>query len=574
MEAGKTKRAALRLAATGGGLLLTLTLVVVTIGLLVGGRNGTAETVNAKPEWDAIKTGESYQLPIAEITPVSSVPAVPAPYYEPPPAYVATQQASDPQQPEAEPQTPVAKRNPWDGPVTIHNPAAFGPPEDGSLPPIPTPRLSPTPASEPVPRLATRPHQGPTFTTPVVKPPAVWEEPLVVEEALESEVLEDASGTIPDRDRLAANREARELRDLAVKNEEDLLGYTTSTNDLSKRLSSDVQAGFQLGKSGAVYAARAKFVSVLRRIALAKDAEEGGTRHATALAEGLRTLDDADDFVPRGDALEAELDVASISSSHGLRLVSAEASVAPHQAIARYSQHAAAKLAEAAASEPAGSMALYGLGKSYARLEAQGGDTNAGRKSLVMYRAATDTHGENYLAANELGVTLARNGRYEQASEVLRQAASQPTAIATVHANLAAIENRLGRSQQAVVAQDYSEQLAQQERAAGDVSRRHGVQWVNPEAFRRAGPPGLATPQQPIAQQPVPQPMLPPQYAPQPYTPQPGYAVTPQPREESGGWHGFVRTAKRTVGWSSPEPAQQSGYARPPVVVPQGRVLR
>ena len=65
------------------------------------------------------------------------------------------------------------------------------------------------------------------------------------------------------------------------------------------------------------------------------------------------------------------------------------------------------------------SMALYGLGKSYARLEAQGGDTTAGRKSLVMYRAAIGAHPQNFLAANELGVRLAQGGRYEQASEVL-----------------------------------------------------------------------------------------------------------------------------------------------------------
>ena len=62
----------------------------------------------------------------------------------------------------------------------------------------------------------------------------------------------------------------------------------------------------------------------------------------TALAEGLRTLDDADDFVPRGDALEAELDVAAIARSHGVGIVSDSGRVvAPHEAVARYAQHAA-----------------------------------------------------------------------------------------------------------------------------------------------------------------------------------------------------------------------------------------
>ena len=67
------------------------------------------------------------------------------------------------------------------------------------------------------------------------------------------------------------------------------------------------------------------------------------------------------------------------------------------------------------------------LGKTYARLESQG-DTDAGRKSAVMFRAAMQTHPQNYLAANELGVRLARDGHYQQAGEVLRMAARRPEA--------------------------------------------------------------------------------------------------------------------------------------------------
>ncbi len=584
MEARNPKRAAYRLAAAVGGVLLTVVFVAVTIALMVGERQQATASVEPKPEWDVIETGESYRLPIAEITPVASTPLarVPAPY-EPPPSYVSTAEVSTTEPREQPRPSPVvaAQPNGWSGPVMIHNPAAFGPPEDGSLPPIPTPQFART--TTPEPRVARRDSNGPTL----VAPPADWDEPLLVEDTdgpLPAEPTSIEPIVEPLARRLAASRPKRPLRELASSSGDELLSYTTSTNDLSKRLATDVQAGFQLGKSGAVYAARAKFVAVLRRIALAKDAEAGTTRHAEALAEGLRTLDDADDFVPRGDALEAELDVASIASSHGLRLVSNEAPVAPHEAITRYSRHSASKLAEAAAGEPAGSMALYGLGKTYARLEAQAGQSTAGRKSLVMYRAAVDTHTENYLAANELGVRLARDGRYEQASQVLRKAASQPTAIATVHANLAAIENRVGRPQAAVIAQNQSEQLAQQERATGEVSRRHGVQWVDPQVFRRAGPTGVIAQHQTAMPQPPPQQMthqqmisqqaMPPQSMPPQYAPQPGYATAPPTPQQPGGWNGFMRTAKRTLGWSSPAPTQPSGAPRAPVAVPQGRVYR
>lgn len=554
MEAATPKRAAVRLAVTGGGLLLTVGLLVATAQLASRGGGDRPEEI--RPEWDVIDTGASYQLPQAD-PPMMPV-AIEAPAYEPP-AY---------QEPVAvTPAAPVVAKvaeNPaagdWQGPVTIHNPAAFGPPEDDSLPPVPSAVRAPDVA----PRVASRSGYGPSLTAPVATPPFGWREPGPLAGMPVAELTPTPSelGTAPvlaeNAARAVAPTAVRPLQELSGGGDLALLSYTASTNDLSKRLAEEVQAGFQLGKSGAVYAARGKFVSVLRQIALAKDAEAGTSAYASALAEGLRTLDDADDFVPRGDALEAELDVAAIAGSHGLRL--ADEISSPHEAIARYSQHAATKLATAAASEPAGSMALYGLGKTYARLEAQGDDATAGRKSLVMFRAAVDTHAENYLAANELGVRLARAGRYRQASQVLRQAATRPTSIATVHANLAAIEQRLGNTETAALAKTHSERLALQERATGQVSKRHGVDWVDPNQFH--GGPAQAAPA--------------PQVAATPNTAfQPAFAVTPAPAES--GWSSFVRKAKRATGWSStPEASAVPVPAHPsqPVMASQPRVLR
>lgn len=559
MEATPSQRAAVRLALVGSGVLAIVMLLAATF--FVVSRRGESAAAKARPEWDVIETSESYQLPITPVAamPVSEAidhfgPTAPT-YVEPPESSVAA----------ARPVAmPTLDTTEWSGPQTIHNPAAFGPPEDDSLPPIPTRRA---PAEQRVATLST-PVMAPRLIA--AKPPRHWSKPAIVarKASPESEPFDMAIGETfdepfndeSDLDAVATHNPrtktpTRPLRDLSPADEQGLLSYTASTNDLSRRLTPEVQAGFQLGKSGAVFAARAKFVGVLRRIAQAKDAEARSTRHAVALAEGLRTLDQADDFVPKGDALEAELNVAAIARSHGVRIIDDEQAVTPHDAMARYSQHAAKCLAEAAAKEPAGSMALYGLGKSYTRLEAQGDDPTAGRKSAVLYRAAIDTRAENYLAANELGVRLARVGRYDQASAVLRQAASQPTAIATVHANLAAIEQRRGEMQVAAAAQQHSQMLAEHERAAGDVSRRHGIEWVAPDAFQRPGqrtiaaaPPNTA----PLQQQPIAEPV-------------------PQ---EPGGWSGMMRTAKRMTGWSSPEPTSTYSNQPLPVAVPQQRVLR
>lgn len=481
MEAKPPTRAALRLVAMAGGVLLTITLLAATVRLLLRSDPpaavASAGPVAEPPGW-TLDPNESYRLPAELAEAADPPPEAAAPRSEP------SWEASADVTPEPT-ETLAATPDPsgWRGPLTIHNPAAYGPPEDDSLPP------APTPPSRPAERLAMRGPVGPLLSPEAIhesvaddENDALWVEG-VPETTAEPSGAEELSPKI-----VAAleNRLPAPLRDLPTADDEELLHYTVAVNGLSRRLSPEVQAGFRLGKAGAAFAARAKFVGVLRQIALAKDAEAGNTGHATALAEGLRTLDEADDFIPRGDALEAELDVDAIARSHGVRLVGE--GVTPHEAVARYSRHAAAKLAEAAGGEQAGSMALYGLGKTYARMDAQHGDDTAGRKSTVLFQAAVDAHAKNYLAANELGVGLARAGRIEQAAAVLRTAASQPGAIATVHANLAAVERRLGNEPIALAAMQASQALAASEQTAGEVSRRHGIEWVSPEAFGSPAP--------------------------------------------------------------------------------------
>lgn len=279
------------------------------------------------------------------------------------------------------------------------------------------------------------------------------------------------------------------------------------TIDLTTQLLPAVQRGFGLAQRGAMYAARTEFVQVLRRVAQARDAEAGGNDYSRALAAGLRALDEADDFVPAGVQLEAELDVRTTASSHRTNVLpSAPEDVSPSQAVDLYHSFARQQLAAAVGHEQAGSMALYGLGTIHARLAARkDDDLQLSRMAMTIYAAALDACPNNDLAANELGVLICRDGRCDEAAALFMQAIDfAPSAVA--YHNLAIAQQRGGQMAQATANELESQRLSAQERTRGDVSRRAGVRWVTPDEMARASrpihrtaTPGVQHPQAPAA---------------------------------------------------------------------------
>jgi tetratricopeptide (TPR) repeat protein len=251
-----------------------------------------------------------------------------------------------------------------------------------------------------------------------------------------------------------------------------------------------VQRGFGLAQRGAMYAARTEFVQVLRRVAQARDAAAGKSEHSRALAAGLRAIDEAEDFVPSGVQLEAELDVRTTASSHRTSVLPAEpAEVSPSEAVELYHEFAQQQLQKAVAGEQAGSMALHGLGTINARLAARkDDDVQLTRSAMTMYSAALDACPNNHLAANELGVLVCRSGRAEEAAALFMQTIDvAPSAVA--YHNLAIAQQRSGRMSEAAANEMESQRLAALERARGDVSRRVGVRWVTPDEMARASQP-------------------------------------------------------------------------------------
>ncbi|MBN2215967.1 MAG: hypothetical protein JW719_01190 [Pirellulales bacterium] len=272
--------------------------------------------------------------------------------------------------------------------------------------------------------------------------------------------------------------------------------------------------GFDLASRKAYHSARAEFIRALRVVAQGLDAEHGSRVHGDALAAGLKALDEAEDFVPIGSGLEGSLDLGEIVGGHDtpvLKLVDCQR-LTPLEAVGRYVDFAREQLAVAAGGEVAGSMALHALGKlqwSLADRQVASRPIDD-TKALAYFQAAVEVCPENYLTLNDLGVLLARGGRFVEARRALERsfAASQDP---TVLANLAGLYQRLGDTAQARQAQQVAAQLAAQLAAARGRSGQDParpappVAWKSPQEFANSYA-GVAGPWQPPAAQPQRQP--------------------------------------------------------------------
>jgi hypothetical protein len=307
--------------------------------------------------------------------------------------------------------------------------------------------------------------------------------------------------------------------------------YKPSSAALTAQLLPVVQQACGLAQRGALYAAQAEFIQVVRRVAQANDAELGIDDHSRALAEGLRALDEARDFVPSGTGLEGELSVSTVASSHRTPVIGqGNADVAPHDAVALYHSFAEERLAAAVGGQQAGSMALFGLGKVHTRLAAANkDDILSTHNAMTMYLAALAACPTNYLAANELGVLLCRSGHPAEAAQLFERTIDYAPS-ATAYHNLAVAQERLGLSGHASANQAQADRLAAWERATGAVSRRAGVQWVTPEQMTQVA--SAPVPAVPVSNYDLPRGLPTAQNAPQPvpYTAAPVLPKSPWQR--------------------------------------------
>ena len=248
-----------------------------------------------------------------------------------------------------------------------------------------------------------------------------------------------------------------------------------------KRADERVLKGYDLASRGAVFAARAEFISAIKIIAQAYDNQEGTRRYSKAATAGLTAIKEASDFTRTTSTLR-EVEIASVLVGHSTPVLKdSDTSDMPPMAAARcYYNYAQEQLSAAVGQEVCGSMALYAMGK-VAVISAKpiGATTENAAQAMALYRAALIAYPKNFRAANELGVLLAQNGQYELARDLLiRSVVVSPQA--TTWKNLAAIHAHIGEHQMAERAKQRA--LAMQQHGQ-DLSSTPAVQWVDPAVF-------------------------------------------------------------------------------------------
>ncbi len=251
---------------------------------------------------------------------------------------------------------------------------------------------------------------------------------------------------------------------------------------VNRRADELVRRGFQQADRRMLYSARLEFIAALQVIARALD-DMDTNQHSAALAAGLRALEEADSFIPQGSALASEVNVELLAAGHQTPVLKSRAAgVTALGALQQYYTYAQEQLAASVQGMPSGSTALYGLGKLYAEIarEPESRILDPQPKVMVFQQAALMANPGNWRAANELGVLLARGGRYEEAREWLRHSVAVKPTRESLN-NLGKVYQCLGQRQEAVAAQRRA--LAAAPGTSFDQEPVSPVQWVDPATF-------------------------------------------------------------------------------------------
>jgi tetratricopeptide (TPR) repeat protein len=259
-----------------------------------------------------------------------------------------------------------------------------------------------------------------------------------------------------------------------------------------------------LANRGALYAAREDLIQSLRIATQSLDAADGTNAYSQALDQGFTALQEAEDFALHGAAATTPIPVEQIVVGHRTPVLKDRANqeIPPVIAMQQYYGYAGERLTFAAGELPAAADTLYWLGKVHNALARQSvqADRLQGPQAMVCFRAALSVAPQHYLAANELGVLLARYGQLHDAKKLLQQSVttrSHPEGWQ----NLAIVHQRLGEKEMAALAEQELYALTGQRQIN---TSRPAVHWLEPKAFAKTGgQPGWDTPSAaPLASQP------------------------------------------------------------------------
>jgi tetratricopeptide (TPR) repeat protein len=260
---------------------------------------------------------------------------------------------------------------------------------------------------------------------------------------------------------------------------------------VARQADRQIRHGFELAGRGAYFAARSEFIGALRLVAEGLDAEQKTNVHGSALAAALTAIKEAEDFLPDGARLEANMDLAPLIAAHSTPVLKDHTEkMTPMEAMRCYLTFAQEQFAAAAGREVAGSMALRALGKLHNALGDKKGGPAAGAesKAMVFYQAALIVYPNNFMAANDLGVLLAQCGEFTNARAMLEHSLSLSRQPDT-WSNLAVVYQQLGEKALADRAARQSALLRQaalaKHKMKSPTSANDTVNWVEPSTFAK-----------------------------------------------------------------------------------------
>jgi hypothetical protein len=207
------------------------------------------------------------------------------------------------------------------------------------------------------------------------------------------------------------------------------------------------------------------------------------------LSAALTAVKEAQDFLPAGGKLEGDLDLPPIVASHRTPVLKnvPRDQLQAMRALKQYFTFAQEQFALAAGQEVSGSMALGALGKVHAALAGKPNPDIAlpEAKAIVFFQAAILVCPRNYMAANDLGVLLARSGDCAGAVRMLEHSVLVCRCPENLN-NLSAVYRQVGQQRLAELAAEKAraakaEEVARQKSAS--LLAGGSVAWVDPAAL-------------------------------------------------------------------------------------------
>jgi hypothetical protein len=279
---------------------------------------------------------------------------------------------------------------------------------------------------------------------------------------------------------------------------------------MMRRAEGHLRHGLQLAERRAVFAAHDQFIESLKLVAYTLDAESGLATHSQALAAGLSALEEADSFLASRTEILTPTELSAIMAGHRTKLdTGAESApnttLTPLQGVERYLAVAGEQLKRASGGAPVASYALYGLGRVYALRSAQQSPRAVvfEHKAMALYRTAVAVDANNYLAGNELGVLLYRNGLREEALWTLLRSVSVSPEPETAQ-NLIVVYQALGDADGAAWAEVLHQTLVAQDNHSAVANIGGGsalsLKWVDADTFSNVANTGdFVEPHQPVS---------------------------------------------------------------------------